>query len=319
MGYRTCGALVAALALAVAGCGSGSSSSDSAPSANNGAPVQGKKGGKVTFLAAADVDYLDPGQTYYTFGYTVAYATNRPLYSFKPEDATHPVPDLASGPPKISADNKMITVKLRSGVRFAPPVNREVTSADVKYAFERSFTANVPSGYATSYFGDIQGAPSKPGAFKTIPGIQTPDKRTFVLKLTKPTAVTVAAALVMPITMPVPEEYAKKFDAKSPSDYDQYAVASGPYMVRNDASGKDVGRDPGKSIDLIRNRNWDPKTDFRPANLDEIRIDEGNDDLTVASRRTLDGSGLVCCDSGQPPIAVLRRAITQDRSQMGRV
>ena len=51
---------------------------------NTGAPVKGKKGGKVTFLAAADVDYLDPGQTYYTFGYAVAYATQRPLYSFKP-------------------------------------------------------------------------------------------------------------------------------------------------------------------------------------------------------------------------------------------
>src|SRR3954447_21908931 len=145
MGYKYWGALVAALALTAAGCGG---SSEGGPSGSgNAAPVKGKKGGKVTFLAAADVDYLDPGQTYYTFGYTVAYATNRPLYSFKPDDATHPVPDLASGPPKISADNKTITVKLRSGVRFAPPVNREVTSADVKYAFERSFTANVPSGY----------------------------------------------------------------------------------------------------------------------------------------------------------------------------
>src|SRR3954463_746420 len=145
MGPKTLGGLLTALALAATGCGS-SSTEGGGGGGRPGTPAQVKKGGKVTFLAAADVDYLDPGQTYYTFGYTVAYATNRPLYSFKPDDATHPVPDLASGPPKISADNKTITVKLRSGVRFAPPVNREVTSADVKYAFERSFTANVPSG-----------------------------------------------------------------------------------------------------------------------------------------------------------------------------
>src|SRR5687768_18047912 len=55
---------------------------------------------------------------------------------------------------QISKDNKTITVKLKSGVKFSPPVNREVTSKDVKYAFERAFSENVPSGYATSYFAD---------------------------------------------------------------------------------------------------------------------------------------------------------------------
>ena len=68
-------------------------------------------------------------------------------------------------------------------MKFSPPVDREVTSKDVKYAFERAFTANVPSGYATSYFGDIVGAPTTPGKFKDIPGIQTPDDRTLVIKL----------------------------------------------------------------------------------------------------------------------------------------
>ncbi|MEA2311161.1 MAG: peptide/nickel transport system substrate-binding protein [Solirubrobacteraceae bacterium] len=319
MGAKTPLALLAALALAATGCGGSTEGGRAGSKANTGAPVKGKLGGKVTFLAAADVDYLDPGQTYYTFGYTVAYATNRPLYSFKPDDASNPVPDLAASMPQISKDNKTITVKLRSGVRFAPPVNREVTSKDVKYAFERSFTANVPSGYATSYFADIVGAPPKPGAYTPIPGLKTPDDHTLVIELSKPTAVTVAAALVMPITMPVPKEYAQKFDKASPTKYDQYAVASGAYMVRNDSTGKDVGRDPGKSIDLVRNPNWVRSTDFRPAYLDEIHIDEGNDDLSVASRRTLSGQGLMCCDSGQPPIAILRRAITSEQSQLGRV
>src|SRR3954453_13615218 len=318
MGVRTWVALLAALALAVAGCGGSSSKEGSGGSSSNGAPVKGKKGGKVTFLAAADVDYLDPGQTYYTFGYTVAYATQRPLYSFKPDDADTPIPDLAESEPQISDDNKTITVKLRAGVKFSPPVDREVTSKDVEYAFERAFTSNVPSGYATSYFGDIKGAPDGPGKFKSIEGIKTPDDRTLVLELDKPTAVTVAAALVMPITVPVPREYAEKYDRKSPSTYDQYTVFTGPYMVRNDADGKVVGRDPGKLIELVRNPGWDAKTDFRPAYLDEIRIEEGNDDLTIASRRTLEGDGLMCCDSGQPPIAVLRRALESSKEQVGR-
>ena len=49
----------------------------------------------------------------------------------------------------------------------------------------------------------------------------------------------------MPITTPVPKEYASKFDAKTPSTYDQYTVFTGPYMVKNDASGKLVGRVAG--------------------------------------------------------------------------
>src|SRR5688500_16021668 len=319
MGARSSIALLAALALAATGRGGSSSEGGPGEAGNTGAPVKGQKGGKVTFLAAADVDYLDPGQTYYTFGYAVAYATQRPLYSFKPDDAETPVPDLAESDPQISKDNKTITVKLRSGIKYSPPVNREVTSKDVKYAFERAFTQNVPSGYATSYFADIKGAPKAPGKFKSIEGIKTPDDRTLVLELTKPTAVTVASALVMPITIPVPQEYAEKFDRKSPSTYDQYTVFTGPYMVRNDPDGKVVGRDPGKLIELIRNPNWDEKTDYRPAYLDEIRIEEGNDDLTVASRRTLQGDGLMCCDSGQPPIAILRRALTSAKDQLGRV
>ena len=40
---------------------------------------------------------------------------------------------------------------------------------------------------------------------------------------------------------------------------------------------------------MVRNPNWDKDTDYRPAYLDSITIEEGNDDLTVASRRTLAG------------------------------
>src|SRR5256885_4120224 len=100
------------------------------------AAKQGKQGGSITVLSSSDVDYLDPGHTYYTIGYGVAYPTQRPLYSFKP-GSNDPQPDLADGPPQISSDNKTITVKLKSGVKFSPPVNRAVTSKDANYAFQR--------------------------------------------------------------------------------------------------------------------------------------------------------------------------------------
>jgi len=322
------GAVLVATAMVAAGCGG-----DESPGSGGGGGGSltpggkglegGKQGGAVTFLSSGDVDYLDPGQTYYSFAFMVHYAVNRTLYSFKPDDSSTPVPDLAEGEPEISPDNKTITIKLRSGVKYAPPVNREVTSKDVKYGIERAFTTNVPSGYSTSYFAEIEGAPSEPVSIpklKPFAGLQTPDDHTLVIKLTKPVAQRVAAALVMPISTPVPEEYARKFDEKSPSTYDQYVAFTGPYMVKNDPeTGRVTGRDPGKRIEIVRNPNWDKSTDYRPAYLDSVTIEEGNDDLTVASRRTLAGQMLMCCDSGQPPISILKRALTRYKDQLGRV
>ena len=66
-----------------------------------------------------------------------------------------------------------------------------------------------------------------------------------------------AGALAYGATAPVPEEYAAKFDAKTPSTYGENQVATGPYMIENDASGKAIGYEPGKRIHLVRNPNWD--------------------------------------------------------------
>ena len=38
----------------------------------------------------------------------------------------------------------------------------------------------------------------------------------------------------------------------------------------------------------------------------------------MASRRTLSGQKLMCCDSGQPPISILKRALTRYKDQLGR-
>jgi peptide/nickel transport system substrate-binding protein len=312
---------LAALMLVAAGCGGSSNKSSSSSGGSNATtvPSNAKKGGDVSFLAAGDVDYLDPGQTYYTFGYMVLYSTNRTLYSFKPSDSIHPVPDLATGSPQISKDNKTITVHIRSGIKYSPPLqNQTVKAADIKYAFERAFTKQVPSGYAGTYFGSLVGAPSAPntGSYKPISGITTPNDTTIVFHLKTPDAVNVSQALVMPITVPVPKNYAYQFDQKTPSTYDQHVVFVGPYMVKNDASGKLIGRTPGKEIDLVRNPSWVASTDYRPAYLNSITIKEGNNDLTVASRRTLDGTNLLCCDAGQIPPSVLKSALSQNKSQV---
>ena len=301
--------------IALAGCGGSNDNSTSTGGNAAGAPTNAKQGGTLTVLSSGDVDYIDPGQDYYQFGYMVQYAVNRTLYSFAAAD-TEARPDMATGQPEVSSDGKTITVHIRKGVKFAPPVNREVTSKDIKYAIERGFSGHVPSAYAQLYFGVIQGAPKKPdpNGVPNISGIQTPDDQTLVFKLSAPRSGQVIGAMALPLTVPVPEEYAKTFDAKNPSTYDQHVAFIGPYMVKNDASGKLVGRKPGKSITIVRNPNWDKGNDYRPAYLDRIEILEGNNDPLVATRRILTGSHLVSGDF-TVPANLLKKAVTQYKDQ----
>src|SRR3954468_7019425 len=156
-------------------------------------------------------------------------AVNRPLYSYTPDHPKQPAPDLAEGAPRISADRKKVTVTLKAGIHFSPPVNREVTSRDVKYAIERAFTRHVPNGYVFIYFSDLVGAPDEFGPLTDIPGIKTPHDRTIVFRLERPTATALVGALAMPITVPVPREYARPFDKKMPSTYDSHVAFTGPY------------------------------------------------------------------------------------------
>jgi peptide/nickel transport system substrate-binding protein len=299
---RVVPALLAAFVLALAaGCGGDdSSSSEKGASSSNAAPTGAKKGGDLSVLYAADVDNIDPGITYYQYGFNVAYATQRPLYSFKPGDAINPEPDLADGPPQITDGGKTLTIKIRTGVKFSPPVNREVKSADVKYAIERAFTKQVAGPYVGAYMSDIKGIKEfQSGKAKEISGITTPDDQTIQFSLGRPRAAIVAGALALPVSAPVPKEYAEKFDKQTPSRYGQNQVATGPYMVKNDSSGKLTGYTPGSRIELVRNPNWDASTDYKPAYLDSITIKEGSDPQ-VGSRQVLDGSKMVTGDFQLP-------------------
>ena len=209
------------------------------PARPAGAPAKGKKGGKLEQLGASDVDFLDPGQTYYSAGYQVLYATQTPLYLPKPGE-TDAVPALAEGPPEISDDKKSVTVTLKKGVKFAPPVNREIQAKDIKYGFERAFTKHVPNQY-TTYFNFIEGAPAKPGrrartsrASRSTRRIPTRSRSSSP----KPQGAGFAASLVMPVTTPVPKEYAEKFDKETPSTYNENVVAYRPLHGRERRQGQ---------------------------------------------------------------------------------
>jgi peptide/nickel transport system substrate-binding protein len=273
-----------------------------------------KKGGTLTMLTSGDVDdNLDPGYSYYQLDFIYNYAVERPVLSYKPTDLAKASPDLAASYPSVSGDGKTVTIKLKKGIKFAPPVNREVTSADVKYAIERSFLPKVGNGYVNLYWADLIGKDDYVKAkANDIKGLTTPDKYTLVMKFSRPTGAVAAQALALPASAPVPKEYAAKYDKGTKPTYGEHVVATGPYMVENNpTTGKITGYQPGRRLTLVRNPNWDKSTDFRPAYVDKIVFAEGNDPA-VGNRKILSGSGMIGNPTDlSPPPAFLKANLSK--------
>ncbi len=214
---------------------------------------------------------FDPTGEYYAFGYGIH--TNllvRTLLGFRHvagAPGNEPIPDLATGPPEISDDGLTWTFQLKDGIMFGPPVNREITSRDVAYAFERIGTPSVVAQYGF-YYDVIEGmAEFKEGKAETISGIQTPDDKTIVFTLTAPTG-DFDYRVALPAAGPIPEEVAGCFTKAG--EYGRYLISSGPYMFEGsenlDISSCETmepisGYKPNTSMTLVRNPAYDPATD----------------------------------------------------------
>src|SRR6266571_3946859 len=227
-------------------------------------------------------DAFDPTGEYLASAFTMYQALGRTLVNYKhiagpPGNKLYP--DLATALPTLSSDGLTYTFKLKSGVKFGPPVNRAITSKDIEYAFERINTAPLVAQYGQYYYGVIKGMDGKAPAPAPISGIETPDDTTIVFHLTKPTG-DFLYRLSMAATAPIPQEVAKCFTKAG--DYGRFVISSGPYMLKGsdklntsscDAMKPISGFDPSKQITMVRNPNYVQSTDnLRTNNVDGIHV-----------------------------------------------
>jgi peptide/nickel transport system substrate-binding protein len=312
MKAATAAAALLVLAALAAGCGSSSKSSSSSGSSSSGSSSSSSSssGGSAASLANVVTSGGKKGGIYrvgweQSFGFTDNFDPTgeylgdafgimdnllvRTLVGYKHvvgPDGNTLVPDLATSVPKPTNGGKTYTFHLKSGIKFGPPVNREITSKDIAYALERIADTKDGAQYAF-YYTVIKGWPANATSIKPISGIQTPNDKTIIFNLTKPTG-DFLYRLSMPATGPIPPEIGKCFEGKA-GNYGRDVISSGPYMIQ----GSDKvsascpmkpmsGYNPLRSLTLVRNPSYNQSTDPYRQNLpDEFQwtIDANADDI----------------------------------------
>jgi peptide/nickel transport system substrate-binding protein len=193
--------------------------------------------------------------------------------------------------PEISSDGLTYTFALKSGINYGDPFGDvEVTSGDIVRALERESDPNASVGGYNFYYNVIDGFEDfGAGKADSIKGLETPDDSTLVVTLTEPAGY-LPYLFSMHASAPIPPNGDAPLGAAEghTRDYGRFLVATGPYQflgsenldfsVPADEQTPVAGYVPGRSVQLVRNPNYDPATDgLRPAYPDGFNISIGGD------------------------------------------
>ncbi len=220
----------------------------------------GKEGGtlRVTYASFPE---LDPTIAFTAEGLTAMYDTYLPLLTYAHENGkagTEVVPALAESLPKISADGKTYTLRLRKGLKYSD--GTPVKPSDFTASVERMFKMN---SYGTAFYTGIVGAEefaeTKRGG---IPGIETDDKTgRIVIHLTEPRGTFVNELALLYVALLPAGTPAKNLTDDPPP-------ATGPYAI--------VKVERGRSWSYERNPQWNNNSrlmpDFPDGHVDKIDV-----------------------------------------------
>jgi peptide/nickel transport system substrate-binding protein len=261
-------AVSAAMAFAIAACGGSSGGSGSGGGSSSSVAYNtgitkavnpsSQKGGTITYAESSVPDSFDPGNTYYAWvlNFNRLYAT--PLVTYKSCPGTcgdQIVPGLATSLGQVSDNGLTWTYHLKQGVTYQD--GTPVTSADVKYAVERTFDRSVLPNGPSYYSVLLKGGTSYPGPYKDksasgLSSIVTPDKYTIVFHLAQPYP-DFNYVVAFSNTAPVPQA------KDSGSNYQLHVQSTGPYMFQSYSLNKQAT--------LVRNPKWNPSWDTQAKQL----------------------------------------------------
>jgi peptide/nickel transport system substrate-binding protein len=243
------------------------------------------KGGTIVYDNSSGPDSTDAGNTYYAFNlnFTRLYATPLTTYKSCPGACGEQiVPALATSLGTASDGNRVWTYHIKSGVKFED--GQAVTSADVKYAVERTFARSVlvngPTYFAVLLAGN---AKTYPGPYKDksptgLTAITTPNATTIVFHLNQPFA-DFNYVVAFPQTAPVPP------NKDTGTNYQLHPQSTGPY--------KFLSYQLNKSYVLVRNPEWNPSWDPQVTQLPSKIIVNLNVNANTVDSNLLAGTAQV--------------------------
>ncbi|MFF9498967.1 ABC transporter substrate-binding protein [Streptomyces sp. NPDC014656] len=239
-----------------------------------------EKGGTLRLVSGQDADSWDPARSYAGWVWNVQRLYTRTLmtYAAEPgEKGLSVVPDLAAAQPEVSSDGRTYTFRLRPGLKFED--GTPITAADVKYGIERVFAPEIVGG--PTYLVDVLDQKQNyPGPYKDtgssgLRSVEAPDDLTLVFRLAEADS-RFPYLLTMGATAPVPRQ------RDAAARYETRPLSSGPYRFDS--------YQPGRSLVLVRNEQWDPATDpLRKALPDRVELSI-EPDQAKADERLLAGT-----------------------------
>jgi peptide/nickel transport system substrate-binding protein len=163
--FRPAAALLA-LALTAAACSS-IGSDEPAQSTTDSRPI--RAGGTLRVALAEEPDRLDPTLARTLVGRTVFAAMCEKLYDVN--EKLEIVPQLADGMPSLSADSKTVTIKVRSGVKFADGTTLDAAAVKTSLDRHRTLTGSARASELSS-----------------VDGVDVVDQSTVAIRLKRPFA-----------------------------------------------------------------------------------------------------------------------------------
>ncbi|WP_406122496.1 ABC transporter substrate-binding protein [Streptomyces sp. NBC_00989] len=232
---------------------------DAADSTGPAAAVAGAKtGGTMEVLQRDSFAHLDPGQIYVSDEMALSQLIHRGLTGYKStstDGKSHEVVgDLATDSGTTTDGGKTWKYTLKDGIKFQD--GTPITSTDIRQTVERLFAPFINQGpsYLQQWLADASGAdyrkllPDGPYKGKHLPSsvLETPDAKTIIFHFKTP-----HSDLPYALAMAGYSIVSAKGDTQA--KYDKTPVVTGPYKIQSFKSGK--------SMVLVKNTNWDPKTD----------------------------------------------------------
>ncbi|MGX9228583.1 ABC transporter substrate-binding protein [Streptomyces albus] len=230
---------------------------DEAASQGPAAEVKGgRKGGTIKVLQRDSFAHLDPAQIYVSDEGSLSRLIHRGLTTYKrvSGDKYQVVGDLATDSGQKSDGGRTWTYKLKDGIKFED--GSAITSKDIRHTIERTFAPFITEGptFVQQWLANTGGTDYRkllkdgPYKGKHLPDsmLETPDEKTIVFHFKEP-----QAELPYALAMAGYAVVSEKKDTKE--KYDKKPLCTGPYKIESFKSGK--------SMKLVRNPEWDPKTD----------------------------------------------------------